>query len=130
MSRRRFPRKSCHGNTAGIAYDFAITQTPQSSSNLQTLLVDRAHFYSNFRTAEAFEKLRGIRGGEARIAVARSKGGRAGFRKRKRDRDLKRKERPSRAAAREGGPNNISKLMSCGALQRGPVGSAPPFCIR
>lgn len=55
---------------------------------------------------------------------------RKGGKRREGAKDRERKEWPSRAAHGRGGPNNISKLMSCGALQRGPVGSAPPFCIR
>lgn len=54
----------------------------------------------------------------------REKGGR------ERERGRGREKSGRHARAREGGPNNISKLMSCGAFQRGPVDSAPPFCIR
>lgn len=49
---------------------------------------------------------------------------------RERERGRGREKSGRHARAREGGPNNISKLMSCGAFQRGPVDSAPPFCIR
>lgn len=49
---------------------------------------------------------------------------------RERGRGIWREKSGRHARAREGGPNNISKLMSCGAFQRGPVDSAPPFCIR
>lgn len=62
---------------------------------------------------EMGERERGAASGEREMAggIGREKGG-------------------GGAGSRAGGPNNISKLMSCGARQRGPVGSAPPFCIR
>lgn len=44
--------------------------------------------------------------------------------------EVKKGELESRAFLREGYLNNISKLMSCELIQRGPVGFAPPFYIR